>query len=289
MRVLIAGCGYVGGELGRRLAEAGHRVWGLRRSSSPLPPGVERVAADVTEPESLRDLPAGLDAVVYAVSADGFEETAYRRAYVEGPANLRRALGSTTGSDPRFVFVSSTGVYGQRDGSWVDEHSPTEPGGFSGRLVLEGEQRTIAAGPHGHVVRLAGLYGPARVLLVDRLRAGEASCTEDPPRYLNLVHRDDAAGILTHVVALANPPRVLLGVDDEPVDRCVILRWLADRLGVAPPRVEGGDESGRRGGRSNKRCSNRLLHGTGYRLRVPTFRDGFSALVPPPDGGASRF
>ena len=264
----------MGAELGRQLVLDGHTVWGLRRSSATLPDGIRRIVGDVTRPETFEELPGELDAVVYAVSADGFDEDSYRRAYVDGPANLVAALGGA----PRFLLVSSTGVYGQTGGEWVDERSRLEPQGFSGRILLEAEGQVLAD-RGSSVVRLAGLYGPGRVLLMDRVRAGEATCTDDPQQYLNLIHRDDAAGLIRHLLMLSDPPPVLIGADDEPVDRCVILRWIAERIGAPPPRVTAPDPATGPRRRSNKRCSNRLLRSIDYRLRYPTWRDGYEALL----------
>ena len=143
--VLIAGCGYLGTALAAELADAGHRVWGLRRHPVPIAPGVETLASDLADLGSLEGLPDDLDGAVYAASADGFEPGAYRRAYVDGPANLAAAL-ATTGGRTRIILVSSTGVYGRDDGTWVDEETPPEPRGFSGELLLEGERRLLASG-----------------------------------------------------------------------------------------------------------------------------------------------
>jgi nucleoside-diphosphate-sugar epimerase len=239
---------------------------------------VETLAADVTRPETLRGVPRFFEAVVYAVSADGFEPAAYRSAYVEGPARLMEALGVGGAGPRRFIFVSSTGVYAQNDGSWVDEGSPTRPMGFSGQTLLEGEQCVLDRAAEPVVLRLAGLYGPGRVLLVDQVRRGEASCCPDPPQYLNLIHRDDAAELIRLALALAEPPPLLLGVDDEPVDRCAILDWLSRRLRVPPPRRLPSDDGGPRR-RANKRCSNARAKALGQKLRFPTWREGYERLL----------
>lgn len=268
MRVLIAGCGYVGSELAGRLAGEGHEVWGLRRSPGELPAGVAGVAGDVTDPSTL-DLPRDLDALVYAVSPGRHDEAAYRAAYVDGLDHVLAAVG---GSVPRLVFVSSTAVYGQTDGSVVDEASPTEPRAFSGRILLESEARARAAG--GTVLRLAGIYGPGRTRLIDEVRAGTATY---PPGdvHTNRIHRDDCAGALAHLLGLDAPADVYLGVDDDPAPRGEVLTWLAERLDAPPPREVAGERT--RGG--DKRCSNARLRASGYDLRYPSYRDGYAAVL----------
>ena len=193
-RALIAGCGDVGGALGRELAADGHQVFGLRRRVAALPEEITPYEADLGRPETLRDLPPALDYVVYAAAADETSEPAYRRAYVEGVDHLLAALGQQHQAPRRLLFTSSTGVYGQSDGSWVDEDSPTEPTRFTGELVLAGERR-IAAGPWpATAVRFGGIYGPGRTRLIRRVQAGGLEVDRSRPLYTNRIHRDDCAG-----------------------------------------------------------------------------------------------
>jgi nucleoside-diphosphate-sugar epimerase len=146
MNVLIAGCGYVGTELGLQLAEGGHEVWGIRRNATGLPSPLRGISADLLDPALARLLPP-VDAVIYAASADASTPEAYRAAYVTGPANLLRALESASGPIRRAVFASSTAAWGDRQGNWVDEETPVSPDGFRGELVLEGGQTERPARP----------------------------------------------------------------------------------------------------------------------------------------------
>lgn len=284
-RVLIAGCGDVGGALGRELAADGHQVFGLRRRVAALPEEITPYEADLGRPETLRDLPPALDYVVYAAAADETSEPAYRRAYVEGVDHLLAALDQQHQAPRRLLFTSSTGVYGQSDGSWVDEDSPTEPTRFTGELVLAGERR-IAAGPWpATAVRFGGIYGPGRTRLIRRVQAGGLEVDRSRPLYTNRIHRDDCAGVLAHLLErdLAGEPvpAVVLGVDNEPAPRHEVYDWLADRLGVPRPAEAGAAPSttpGRLHGGS-KRCSNLGLRSLGYTFRFPTFREGYEALL----------
>ncbi len=275
-RYLVAGCGYVGRELALRLAAAGHEVWGLKRRPEGLPEGVRAFAADLTAPATLAELPTRLDGAVYAASADAFEPEAYRRAYLEGPLALAASLVRRS-PECRLVLVSSTGVYGRSDGGWVDEETPPEPSGFSGRIMVQGESAALDGPLSTVVVRLGGIYGPGRALFVDSLRRGEARREPGPPRFLNLIHRADCAGILDHLLHLASPAPLYLGVDCEPIARDELLAWLALRLGVAVPPVAE-PATGARRGRGNKRCSNARVLAAGYRFHAPDFRRGYSGL-----------
>ena len=280
----------MGSELARLRVLAGDEVFGLRRRAGELPGGVVPIAADLSEPASLADLPRDVDAVVYAVSAGAREEAAYRAAYVDGVRHLLAA----TGGVGRFVFVSSTSVYGQHEGEWVDEASETAPRTFSGRIVLEGERLALAQ-PGGCAVRFGGIYGPGRTRLRDSVAAGRARWR--PGHFTNRIHRDDCAGVLEHVLGLAAPASVYVGVDCEPAEERTVYAWLARRAGVPEPpqatdrgevarsepkasEVERTDDGRATPGRpaGSKRCSNRRLLESGYRFRYPTFREGYAAL-----------
>jgi nucleoside-diphosphate-sugar epimerase len=289
-RCLIAGCGYVGVALAALLRDAGHDVLGLKRQPAGLPEGIAPLTADLADASSLAaafaTLPGSPDVVVYAAAADGGEDEAYRRAYVAGLRNVVAALHARGAAPACLLFTSSTAVYAQDDGSWVDETSPTEPRDFRGTRMLEAEAIAAACGWPAASLRLGGIYGPGRTRLIDAVRSGRAVIRPGPPRYGNRIHRDDAAGALAHLVAQALAGRVLapchLGVDDEPSDEAAVLRWLASTLGVAEPpvRAEKG-ASAHVGGRtaSNKRCSNARLRASGYAFRYPTFRAGYTALI----------
>lgn len=273
MRVLIAGCGYVGTALGLRLAAAGHTVFGLRRDPSGLPAAITPVAADLVTGDGLDRLPPDLDACVTAISADRRAPEAYEAAYVRA---LRNLISKLEVDISRWVFTSSTAVYGHANGELVDEQTSTSPSSFAGRTLLDGEAIVLGARPVGVVLRLGGIYGPGRTRLVDQVRAGEAVI---PPRpvYTNRIHRDDAAGALHHLLTLPDPEPVYLGVDHDPAERAVVLRWLAARLGAPPPRVATPEDAPTT--RGNKRARNDRLVSSGYTFRYPTFREGYAAML----------
>jgi nucleoside-diphosphate-sugar epimerase len=281
MRVGIVGCGYVGLELGRQLAAAGHDAVGVRRSESGLQAvrdaGLRAVRADVTEPETLSAVPDA-DAVVFAASAGGRGAAAARETYVDGLAATVAAFGERESAPERFVYTSSTGVYGDHDGAWVDEDTDLRPETERERVLVDAEQVVRERAPdHGMdatVVRFAGLYGPGRYF-VERYLDGPV--TEG---WLNLVHRDDAAGIVQFALTGDGADAdTLLAVDDEPVWKPDLAQWLADECGVEPPAVEPlGDDASPRS-RAQKRCSNRRLHDLGYEFAYPTFREGLAPAV----------
>ena len=275
-RILIAGCGDVGTALGLMLCERGHEVLGARRSARRLPAPLRPLTVDVTDRGAVeRTIPA-VDVVVYAVAAGRRDEGAYRRAYVDGVSALLDVLEQRAEPPRRAFFVSSTSVYGERGGAWIDETSPLQPRGFSGESLAAGERRMLASPIPATIVRFAGIYGPGRGWLVERARAG-ADCAGDPPRYTNRIHRDDCAGALAHLVTREQVDDVYIGVDDAPVEECEVMEWLAARLDApAPRRVRRGEAAGQGSG---KRCSNARLRKSGYRFRYPTYREGYAAVL----------
>jgi nucleoside-diphosphate-sugar epimerase len=278
-KVLIVGCGYVGEALARNLVADGHQVHGLRRSAGELPKGVRLVRADVTRPESLTSLPGGLDFVVYAVAAKQRDEAVYRAVYLDGLGNILRALADLGQRPRRLFFTSSTSVYGQRRGEWVDETSPTHPAGFAGEIVLSAERLLAASRIPGTSLRLGGLYGPGRTRLIERVRRGEARLRPGEAHYTNRIHRDDAATAIQHLLGLAEPAPTYVCVDSEPADEAEVLRWLAAQLGAPDPPQSPASEQEESQPTVSRRCRNALLLAAGYRFRYPTFREGYAALL----------
>ena len=291
-RILIAGCGDIGATLGQSLSAAGHEVWGLKRHPADLPPGIQPLAADLTDPATLNVLPPALDGVVYSAAAAGFSEAAYQAAYATGVQNLLDALRRAGQQPHRLLFTSSTSVYAQHQGEWVDEDSPAEAGGFSGRCIRAGEQRMWDSPWPAVAVRFGGIYGPGRTRLIESVRAGTATRPAGPPLYTNRIHRDDCARVLEHLLFLPDPAPLYLAVDDDPAPLGEVLSWLATQLGVPEPPLaanpplkpgaEIGDPALRM--RASKRCRNARLRASGFQFRYPSYRDGYAALLNIGDG-----
>lgn len=276
--LMIAGCGDVGSRLGQQLSAVGWTVYGLRRTVAQLPAGIVPVAGDL----QLDTCPAAwpsesLDYLVYCAAATQHDEDGYRAAYVDG---LRRVLGwlAQHGQRPkRVLFVSSSGVYGQQQGEWVDETSSADAQGYSGRIMLQAENLALSSGLPASVVRLTGIYGPGREWLLGQVRQGYRVATE-PPLYGNRIHADDAAGLLAYLlqadalgVALDD---CYIGVDDEPAPLHEVVAWLREQLGVSHWAAE---STVRRAG--SKRCSNARAKALGWTPRYASYREGYSAIL----------
>lgn len=275
MRVLIAGCGDVGTRAGLVLAAAGCEVHGITRRGV-LPTPLIAHALDLTDASASLDAGA-FDVLVWCPTPSTRDERGYRAVFVEAPLRLIDGLPRPP---RRVVFVSSTAVWGDAGGAWVDEDTPAHPDAYNGAVLLEAETRLAARVPGTVSLRLAGIYGPGRTRLVDRARSG-APVQAEPPAWTNRIHVDDAAAAVALLVQ-SDVTGVVIGVDDEPVPEHVVLAWIAARLGRPAPSVVAGPAP------ANKRLSNRRLRTLGWRPRHADFRSGYAELlaaaadVPPP-------
>lgn len=283
VRVLIVGCGYVGLEAGRQWAVRGAYVEGVRRSAEDAEElraaGIALRVGDVTRREDVLGWPGEWDVVVNAVSSSRGGADVYRKVYGAGTEHL---LGWMAGGRVgRYVHLSSTSVYGQVDGSWVDESSATEPVSETSRLLVATEQRLIEehsrSGLPVSVLRVAGIYGPGRGHQLQQLMRGEARIQGDGRRWVNMVHRDDVAAAIRLVSETGVAGRIYNVVDDEPVAQGEFVAWLAGEYGLPLPPVATEEENaGRKRGLTHKRVLNaRLRSETPWKPAFPTFREGY--------------
>ena len=277
-RILVAGCGDIGAATGRSLAADGHDVVGLKRQPPDINDSITYVQADLSRASDLKALGADFDLIVYILSPDGRSEEAYRRVFEHGVNNLLGVLTSIA-SPARIIFVSSTSVYGQRLGEWVDEESATEPAGMNGRVLLQAEKAVLAHGNNNCIVRFAGIYGRGRSwLLRDVAKGGNVQHT--PPYYTNRIHRDDCVAVLsllsTKLLAGDRLEPVYLASDDDPAPKWEVYNFLAEQLGLAPP----GKAILPTGTDQNKRCQNTRLKRLGYQLIYKSYREGYATPGP---------
>jgi nucleoside-diphosphate-sugar epimerase len=277
VHVLVAGCGWLGTAIARRLVARGDRVTGIRRDPARAAGlaalGVEPLALDLAAPGAVERLPRA-DAIVACQAAAGQGEAAYRAAYLD--AN-RALLAAAERSGAAFVYTGSTGVFGQRDGSAVDESTPPAPSGPTAEILVEAERLVVAAagGLRASVVRLSGLYGPGRTGILERVRAGALALGPGDGAWMNFCHQDDAATFVLAALGRAPPGAVLHGSDARPATRREVVSWIAARLGIEPPRV---DRPAPGPDRRVLSAGTRAL--LGVELRWPSFADGLAPLLP---------
>lgn len=275
-KTLIAGCGDVGIRLANRLIQQGHEVWGIRRNVDSLPAAIHAIEADMAKGISFPDLPLDLDHVIYCAAAGERSEVRYRQTYVDGLNNLLQKLNQQLNKSIRIIFVSSTAVYAQHQGEWVNESSETNPGSFSGQILLEAEQILASSGYPHTIVRLGGIYGLGRAHFINQVKNGELSINEQYPQYTNRIHSEDCAGVLQHIMQLDTPDTCYVAVDNAPVNRAEVADWLATQLKVAKPLR---DPLGEIPKSQNKRCKNTRLIESGYRFQFPSYQEGYRAVL----------
>ena len=215
--------------------------------------GIEPVVADIMDPKTLKKLPKA-DTVLFAVGYDRGGGHSIRQLYVDGLLDVLQHLSPEI---RRFIYVSSTGVYGQSGDTWVDERSPCEPVREGGRACWEAEQR-LHADPMGQraiILRMAGIYGPGRIPRQKELQAGVP--IEAPSEgYLNLIHVDDAASAVIAAERQAPLPALYCVSDGHPVIRGEYFRELAELLGARNRSSENRGVAGRqRNGRARANAS----------------------------------
>jgi nucleoside-diphosphate-sugar epimerase len=288
MSKLIFGCGYLGGRVAQRWRALGNDVVVVSRSPERAvvfkQHGYAVIMADVTQPSTLIDLPAA-ETVLFAIGCDRTTGQSIEDVYAGGMRNVLAALPSGTG---RMVYISTTGVYGDTGGDWIDEETPPDPQRDGGRASLAAE-RVLAEHPLGRnavVLRLAGIYGPGRIPFRSLLRAG-APIPAPSDGNLNLIHVVDAAAV---VLAAADGdlgkstgrPHIYCVSDGHPVERGDYYREVACRIGAAPPEFVVPDADSPRAARAaqdRKVRNERMLAELGVQLTYPDYRAGLAAIL----------
>jgi nucleoside-diphosphate-sugar epimerase len=274
--ILIVGCGSIGIALGNQLATTGHQVVGVKRNVPAANALFDMIAADISQTADIAKLPATIDYLFFIVSADSRQADSYRQVYQIGLNNLLAYYQQQT-DKPQWFFVSSTSVYGQQSGEWVDEDSPTAPSQVTSQLIVEAEQRLWANNPKHVVVRFSGIYGPGREYLLNKARQAP-TLQHTPPYYTNRIHQDDCVAILAFLLAqhLQGTPLApcYLASDDNPAPLWEVIVWLAQRMHCAGPSAQtimNADQ--------NKRCRNSRLKQLGYQFLYPDYQAGYRHML----------
>jgi len=239
MKKLILGCGYLGSRVAQAWLASGWEVLALTRTSQRAEElaavGIRPIIGDVTGSLDLRDC-EDIDTILFAVGFDRAAGKQIRDVYVEG---LRRTLDELPMPPRRIIYISSTGVFAQNDGEWVNELSPCEPVREGGKACLAGEEllREHAVGRRAIILRLAGIYGPDRLPKLQDVVAGKPIAAT-ANGYLNLIHVDDAVQIILAVEDQLSPPELLLVSDGHPVLRGDFYRELARLTNSPEPRFD---------------------------------------------------
>jgi nucleoside-diphosphate-sugar epimerase len=275
-QVLIVGCGDIGQRLAQYLPQDIYAVTGVRRNPSQDLPYLNYRSCDVSDKAQLSHILAQNFSVVVVTMTPGERSDAgYERAYVQTCQNLVSELHAQSLTPRLLIFVSSSAVYAQMNGEWVDEKSPTEPESFSGKRLLEAEAIIQNSGFENSIVRFSGIYGPGRNRLIEQVRQGKASASA---HFTNRIHADDCARCLAHLIELNRNNKKLepiyLASDSSPVPMLEVVTWLAQQMNVKFFLSETATNE-----RGNKRCSNQRLLNSGFVFRYRSYREGYLELL----------
>ncbi len=277
-KILIIGCGSIGTQLAHNLAAKGHDVTGLKRNPPKLDIGeINYFTADISLAYQLVQLPLDFEFIYFIVSPDGRNKESYQAIYEIGLTNLIDRFAKE-GASPNWIFVSSTSVYGQSEGEWVDEESITQPDNITSQYIRQAEQQLMDLNAQNIVVRFSGIYGPGREYLL-RMAKQQSVIQKDPPYYTNRIHQQDCIGVLIFLLeqslAGVTLEQCYLASDDDPATMWDVMSWLTEHLSCKPPEVKVNDKAVG----MNKRCNNQRLKTLGYHFQYPDFKAGYLELI----------
>jgi len=278
------GLGYSARALSRRLSIDGWWISGTARTPEKMDElSREGFAAVLFDghgwSDALQAAVAQADAILLSAPPDEHGDPVLRAG-----SQMLRAL------KPDWIgYLSSTGVYGDRKGGWVDETTTPEPSNARSakRLAAEIAWQVFAAqtGAPLHVFRIAGIYGPGRSTL-DALRAGTARRFDKPEQIFSRIHVDDLAAALAASIAKPSSGAIYNVCDDEPASQADVIAYGAELLGMTPPPLEAFataeptlSDMAKSFYRESKRVRNdRMKRELGVTLAYPTYREGLAAL-----------
>ncbi|MBM3857275.1 MAG: SDR family oxidoreductase [Verrucomicrobia bacterium] len=278
--ILIVGCGFLGKATAQLFLKEGYDVIGIvhseasRQELMKMHPNFDATICDVTNREDIQrfaSLFSKSSSMVYAVSSGKGDASAYAAVYRDGLKNILEAWQLK-----KFIFVSSTSVYAQCDGAWVNELSETKPDRATSLILLEAEAIALSAG--GSVARLSGIYGPGRSILLKKFLNNEARLEDGGHRLINQIHRDDGAQALYHLITSAAAPGIYNVTDNTPATQREVYQWIADAIGKALP-DDGPADLNRKRGWTSKRISNKKLRETGWAPWYSSYRDALPMLL----------
>ena len=297
LKVLFAGCGDIAvraiAQLNNLQSDSDWQTLGMRRNVAKLPAGIDAIAGDIRDRAYLQDLLAtqNIDVLVVTLTPNQMSDEGYRDSYVVAAQSIESAVKACRQPPGLIVWVSSTGVYGQNSGEWVNESTETNPVSFRGKRLLEAENIISSLPIESVIVRFSGIYGPGRNRLINQIKKGEP-VSEQPVSWTNRIHSEDCAGVIVHLLERFSRSEHLypcyIGTDDEPVPAYEMRRWLAAEIGVQfnnVNQVEPGGESHSSSDASSatdnsgRQCSNQRLRDSGYEFLYPTYREGYRALL----------
>ena len=276
--ILIAGCGRLGLPLAKRLVEDGHQVTGVRRTAdSNLDTNIQWRFTDLVTDSALSCLDQPFELAVIILPPASRTEEGYAQTYETGLHNLLNRL-SVLNPDIKLIFVSSTSVYGQSQGEWVDETSTTQPARYNGQYLLRAEAAVLSfAKNRSTIIRFSGIYGGSLYLIKQMVSKAEVQRT--PSTFTNRIHEKDCVRVLQHLVSRRlsdiEQNSLYIGSDLDNASQWRIANWVSEKLETSKPKPWNTTIQVNQ----NKRCRSTLLQQTGFEFHYPSFKEGYSELL----------
>ncbi|MGI9269948.1 MAG: NAD-dependent epimerase/dehydratase family protein [Porticoccus sp.] len=297
MKVLFAGCGDIGVRTIRALSDNSiYDHWqtlAMRRKPSALPSDIEAIQGDLCDSENFLSIldNSNVDVIVVTLTPDSMSDQGYLDSYVNGANVLKSTIKKLSYRPQLIIWVSSTGVYGQSCGEWVDESSVASSKSYRGKRLLEAENLVKSISKElvtnnstlikSVVVRFSGIYGPGRGRLLNQIKKGNIA-SKHPVSWTNRIHVVDCAGIIIHIIDLYSQKKdisnLYIGTDNQPVPAYEIQSWLANHMRV---KIEENNEIPKNidNKNVNRRCNNKLIKDSGYNFIFPDFKKGYTPLL----------
>jgi nucleoside-diphosphate-sugar epimerase len=274
-KVLFIGCGDIAQRAFKLMVDRFY-CCGLRRNPQKLQSSIKVITADASDAQQLLKVASqGFDIWVATLTPSEFTRKAYKESYLAVAQSILETVDALPHPPKLIIWVSSTSVYGDNNGQWVDETTKPNPVTFSGEILLHAEKIIQNLSCSSTLVRFSGIYGPGRARLLNQVQEGKGRPTT-PEQWSNRIHADDCGGVLAHLIDLFTSDRsiepVYLASDSEPVTQHDIRKWIAGCLSI--DLIEEPVAIG-----PARRCSNRLLLESGFNFKYPSFKEGYAALI----------
>ncbi|PWK43601.1 sugar nucleotide-binding protein [Pleionea mediterranea] len=292
--VLMVGFGKLAQQLATQLSND-FELAGVKRTTLTqdhnLPSSLSMHYLDLNDATTLTSLPTDFDFAVITLSPDAMTDDAYHQTYVKGVHHLLEHFKSVH-ANTRFIYVSSTRVYGQNSGEWVDEQSETLPTSIKGKCLLEAENLVLSHSLNNCVVRFSGIYNHKRTRFFKRVQQG-VELQKLPPYYSNRIHQDDCVGIICFLLQKmkANQPLdpIYLCSDHSPTPQFEVAEWIANRFDFPSPKASSNHSSNSDSSNNfstdsfltknqGKRCDSSRIRQLGYQFKFPSFQQGYAEL-----------
>jgi nucleoside-diphosphate-sugar epimerase len=265
----------------------------MRRKPSSLPSDIEAIQGDLCDSENFLSIldNSNVDVIVVTLTPDSMSDQGYLDSYVNGANVLKSTIKKLSYRPQLIIWVSSTGVYGQSCGEWVDESSVASSKSYRGKRLLEAENLVKSISKElvtnnstlikSVVVRFSGIYGPGRGRLLNQIKKGNIA-SKHPVSWTNRIHVVDCAGIIIHIIDLYSQKKdisnLYIGTDNQPVPAYEIQSWLANHMRV---KIEENNEIPKNidNKNVNRRCNNKLIKDSGYNFIFPDFKKGYTPLL----------